>query len=177
MVNYRRNLQPGAHYFFTVTLQDRRSTTLTQHINELKTSFKKVKDQYPYKLVAYVILPKHLHVIWNLPNNDCAYPKRWRLIKSHFTQALLAKGITLTKNKRGEYKLWQRRYWEHTLRDGNDLKAHIDYIHYNPMKHGLVQRAADWEYSSFHYYVETGVLPKNWGGDFQCMERSDCFGE
>lgn len=124
---------------------------------------RKTAQKQAYKTVAIVVLPEHLHVIWKLPENDANYAIRWRLIKSYFTQALLKQGVELTKNKRGQYNLWQSRYWEHTIRDEFDLETHINYIHYNPVKHGLVQRARDWPYSSFHLYVRNNILSPNWG--------------
>jgi putative transposase len=111
-----------------------------------------------------VILPDHIHTIWKLPDNDFDYPSRWKAIKSLFTRLLVRSGERLVKNTRGEYLLWQRRYWEHTITDTRDLQLHIDYIHYNPVKHGYVDSVTDWAHSSFHHYVQSGVLPDDWGG-------------
>ncbi len=136
---------------------------LVEHIDDLCLAFANTQIKYPFNTEAIVILPDHLHTIWVLPENDHDYPSRWQAIKSHFTRGLKKHGISIHKNKRGEYDLWQRRYWEHTIRDECDLKTHIDYIHYNPIKHGLVKRVSDWPHSSFHRFVRGGLLPSDWG--------------
>ncbi len=173
MVNYRRHRIAGGSYFFTVTLRDRRSHLLVEHIDLLREAFGQVRDNLPFEIEAAVILPDHLHTIWTLPQQDDRYPARWQAIKSCFSRAL-AKRITITKDERGEYRLWQRRYWEHTLRDEDDRQRHIDYIHYNPVKHGHVERVVDWSYSSFHRYVRRRILPLDWGDD---VEINGDFGE
>ena len=164
MVQYRRNLLPGGTYFFTQTLQDRCADYLTQHIDLLRMAMKKTQQQAPFKIVAIVVLPEHMHTIWTLPENDNQYANRWRLIKSYFTQSLCMRHTPkIYKNKRGEYNLWQTRYWEHTIRNEHDLNNHIDYIHYNPVKHGLVKNPIDWPYSSLHSYIKKDILPPHWG--------------
>ena len=162
MVRYRRSTIEGGVYFFTLTLKDRRSDILRVHISDFKRCYNKVKTQYPFKNLAYVVLPDHLHCIWQLPSGDANYSLRWREIKKGFTRVLLKKGIPLKRNKHGEYNLWQRRYWEHTIRDEKDLENHVNYIHYNPVKHGLVQQVKDWSHSSFPHYVKRGMLKENW---------------
>jgi putative transposase len=97
------------------------------------------------------------------------------MIKSGFTIGLVAAGVITERNQKGEYPLWQRRFWEHTIRDENDFGRHVDYIHFNPVKHGLVARVRDWPYSSFHHYVRHGVLPADWAGD--AREADGSFGE
>lgn len=165
MVNYRRSRIQGGTYFFTVNLYDRSSNHLVTHINHLRRAFRTVQKQRPFEIVASVILPEHLHIIITLPDDDCNFPERWKAIKSQFTRALVQDNIVcLTKNKKGEYNLWQRRYWEHQIRDEVDLQHHVDYIHYNPVKHGHVRQVVDWPYSSFHRYVKSGVIESNWGG-------------
>jgi len=164
MVQYRRNFIAGGTYFFTVNLNNRQSTVLADHIELLRSSFQHVKQKYPFVTVAMVVLPDHLHAIWTLPPGDIAYPRRWQLLKARFTWSLRKCGLDIPKNTRGEYTLWQRRYWEHTIRDQEDLARHIDYIHYNPIKHGYVLSAVDWPYSSFHRHVKNGLLPKDWCG-------------
>ncbi|WP_250459766.1 REP-associated tyrosine transposase [Microbulbifer litoralis] len=164
MVTYRRNRLPGGTYFFTVTLRNRDATTLTDHIDALRQAFRSTRNKYPFTLDAVVILPDHLHTIWTLPLKDDDYPTRWRSLKSLFVRALKKRGIPLSRDAKGEYALWQRRYWEHTIRDSEDLSRHMDYIHYNPVKHGLVKRARDWPHSSFHRWVESGVYDLDWGG-------------
>jgi len=164
MVQYRRNFLPGGTYFFTVTLHNRRATYLTDHIERLRNAMLQTAQNRPFKTHAIVILPDHLHALWTLPPDDHNYPTRWRSIKANFSRGLAAQGIQLDKNPRGEYLLWQRRYWEHTIQNDEDFRRHVDYIHYNPVKHGLVSRVIDWPYSSFHRYVARGELPADWGG-------------
>ena len=165
MVHYRRNQLPGGTYFFTVTLADRQSHALTENIEFLRAAFQRVMTTHPFEIVAMVVLPEHLHTIWALPPDDADYAGRWRAIKSGFTRDLIHAGSNLTRNAKGEYNLWQRRFWEHTLRDDNDLARHVDYIHYNPVKHGLVSRVSAWPHSSFHRYVRKGMLPEDWAGE------------
>ena len=163
MVHYRRNWLPGGSYFFTATLRHRQSTMLVDHVDALRAAFRHVRCQRPFVIDAMVVLPDHLHAIWTLPPNDADYAGRWRAIKSRFTRTLIKDGVKLARNAKGEYDLWQRRYWEHTLRDRIDLTRHVDYIHFNPVKHGYVASAAEWPFSSFHRYVKTGILAAEWG--------------
>jgi putative transposase len=162
IVLYRRNRVKGGSYFFTVTLRDRSSRILVENITELREAFRQTKASMPFHINAIVVLPEHIHAIFTLPEGDDNYSSRWRLIKSVYTQKLVKKGLPLAANGRGEYNLWQSRFWEHTIRDDGDMKNHINYIHFNPVKHDLVERALDWPYSSFHYYVRAGILPQNW---------------
>jgi putative transposase len=164
MVRYRRNHIPGGTYFFTVTLADRRSTALVDRADALRAAFRTTMAAAPFGIDAIVVLPDHLHAILRLPEDDADYPNRWRLIKGHFTSAVIAAGSPLVPDAKGEYRIWQRRYWEHTIRDERDFARHVDYIHINPVKHGLVACVADWPYSSFHRYVRRGLLPKDWAG-------------
>ncbi len=175
MVLYRRNRVAGGTYFFTVTLRNRSSDTLVQHVDLLRDAFRSVRTERPFTIDAIVILPEHLHTIWTLPEGDADYSGRWRAIKSRFAHALRTTGVSLTRDNRGEYRLWQRRFWEHTIRDERDYAHHVAYCHWNPVKHGLVQRLADWPYSSFHRYVRLGLLPSDWAGDF--AEPEDEYGE
>ncbi len=162
MVLYRRNRVKGGCYFFTVTLQDRSSRLLVEHIAELRDAFRQAKARKPFQVEAIVVLPEHIHALFTLPAGDDNYPSRWRLIKSLYTHKLLKKGVVLAANGRGEYNLWQRRFWEHTIRDDEDMNNHIDYIHYNPVKHHLVECVADWPHSSFHRYARKGILSIDW---------------
>jgi putative transposase len=132
------------------------------HIAELRDAFRQAKARMPFQVDAIVVLPEHIHAIFTLPADDDNYSSRWRLIKSIYTRKLVQKGVALAANGRGEYNLWQRRFWEHTIRDDEDMNNHINYIHYNPVKHKLVERAADWPHSSFHLYVRKGILPIDW---------------
>jgi putative transposase len=163
MVRYRRNFVPGGTFFFTVTLADRRSSVLVEHIAVLRAAFRVTRSERPFAIDAIVVLPDHLHTIITLPSYDSDFSGRWRRIKSYFTRRIATQDEKL-RNQRGEYALWQRRFWEHTVRDEADFSRHVDYIHYNPVKHGLVSCARDWPYSSFHRYVRRGLLPHDWGG-------------
>jgi len=176
MVYYRRNRIPGGTFFFTVTLADRRSQMLVEHITLLRGAFRRVRRERPFQIDAVVVLPDHFHTIWTLPEDDGDYPGRWRAIKSRFTRAVRERDVPLISNAKGEYNLWQCRYWEHTIRDEDDLQRHVDYIHYNPVKHGLVKRVADWPFSSFHRYVRLGWLSLDWGSNLALSHSGD-FGE
>ncbi|WP_314950409.1 REP-associated tyrosine transposase [Bradyrhizobium cosmicum] len=164
MVRYRRNFVPGGSYFFTATLNDRRSSALVDHIDKLRAAFRATRAERPFTVDAIVILPDHLHVIMTLPEGDADFPGRWRRIKSLFTHRLAASGASISRNRRGEFALWQRRFWEHTIRGETDFERCADYIHYNPVKHGLVASPVDWPYSSLHRYVRVDILPADWGG-------------
>lgn len=164
MVLYRRNPAPGGTFFFTVTLNDRRACLLIEHADALRRAFRIALHERPFAIVAIVVLPDHVHAIFSLPPGDYDFSGRWRRIKGLFTRALVARGVPLTKNQKGEYPLWQRRFWEHTIRDEADLERHVDYIHFNPVRHGLVASAKDWPYSSFMHYTRHGILPMDWGG-------------
>lgn len=148
MVLYRRNRVAGGCYFFTVTLHDRRQRYLTEHVDLLREAFRVVMARKPFTIDAIVVLPEHLHCIWTLPAGDDDYPARWQAIKAHFVRALAKRGITAATQADGGAGIWQRRYWEHTLRDDEDVANHVQYIHYNPVKHCLVERAEDWPYST-----------------------------
>ena len=174
MVRYRRNFVPGGSYFFTVTLNDRKSFALVDHVEYLRNAFRITRTERPFAFDAIVILPDHLHVIMTLPDNDADFPGRWKRIKSIFTHRLAASGSPISRNHRGEFALWQRRFWEHTVRDETDFERCADYIHFNPVKHGLVASPIDWRYSSLHRYVRAGLLPGDWGG---AGEINGNFGE
>ncbi|MBR0784277.1 REP-associated tyrosine transposase [Bradyrhizobium iriomotense] len=175
MVLYRRNFLPGGTYFFTVTLFDRRSSLLIENVDALRDAFRVARKERPFEVDAIVILPDHLHVVMKLPLDDYDFAGRWRRIKGHFSSALLQAGVNLARHSNGELALWQRRYWEHTIRDEDDFARHVDYVHFNPVKHGYVRSVRDWEHSSFHRYVRLGVLPEDWAGD--AGGSGDAFGE
>ena len=162
MVRYRRDWTPGGTYFFTVATRDRRASLLTDHYPLLRRALRTVRHARPFAVRAAVVLPDHLHAIWTLPDGDADYAGHWRAIKSLFVRQLAAKGVPIHRNRRGEADVWQPRYWEHRIRDERDLRAHVDYIHFNPVKHGHVTRVAHWPYSSFHAYVRQGLLPRDW---------------
>jgi putative transposase len=165
MRTYLRNCTPGGLYFFTVALANRQGNTLlTDHADSLRAAFAQTLRAHPATVEAIVVLPEHLHCLWKLPENDDDYPMRWRLIKSRFSAALPAGEFrSPSRTRKGERGLWQRRYWEHLVRDADDYALHVDYIHYNPVKHGFVQKAGDWPYSSFSRWVARGIYPEDWG--------------
>jgi putative transposase len=174
MVAYRRNFVTGGTFFFTVVLENRRSSLLVDKIASLRLAFRVARGERPFKIDAIVILPDHLHVVM-MPEDDSNFSGRWRRIKSVFSRQVVAEGVPAKRNRRGKYALWQRRFWEHTVRDEKDFARHIDYIHYNPVKHGLVSRVSDWPHSSFHRYVRSGWLPEDWGGTVEAANTA--FGE
>jgi putative transposase len=176
MTNYRRSGIAGATYFFTVNLADRSQTLLTDHIASLRSAFEYTRERHSFIVDAIVVLPEHLHAIWTLPEGDSDFALRWRLIKTAFSRALPhGEQRSESRQSKGERGIWQRRYWEHLIRDEADFARHVDYIHINPVKHGLVARVADWTHSSFHRYVRAGILPMDWAGDasveLKCGER------
>jgi putative transposase len=173
---YRRARIKGGTYFFTVTLADRPSRLLVERIDFLRRAYGNVQQRIPFESVAICILPDHLHAVWALPDGDADFSLRWNLIKGGFSRGIpSAPRRSASKLAKREKGIWQRRYWEHVIRDDADLARHIDYIHFNPVKHGLVSRVADWPYSSFHQYVARGELPADWGGDVR--EIAGTFGE
>jgi putative transposase len=135
MPNYRRNRQPGGTYFFSVNLLDRKSQWLVTHIEELRAAVRKTRQLYPFHIDAWVVLPEHLHCIWTLPEGDVNYSNRWRLIKKTFSKSIpKSEYRSANRIKRHERGIWQRRFWEHTIHNDADYAAHMDYIHYNPVK-------------------------------------------
>jgi putative transposase len=155
---------PGGTYFFTVNLRYRRSTLLVTEIANLRAAVKAARTLLPFHIDAWVVLPDHMHCIWTLPQDDHDFPRRWQAIKIGFSKSLPpeeARSPTLIR--RGERGIWQRRYWEHIIRDDEDYAAHMDYIHFNPVKHGHASSAAEWPYSTFQRAVRTGLYPADWG--------------
>jgi putative transposase len=166
MTAYRRNFVQGGSYFFTVNLADRRARLLTDHIGLLRSAFRYTRSRHPFAIDAIVVLPDHLHTIWTLPDGDHNFATRWRLIKSTFSRALpRTEAISSSRESKAERGIWQRRYWEHTVRDERDFERHVDYIYINPVKHGHVSRVRDWPFSSFHRMVRLGIYPEDWAGD------------
>ena len=164
MVLYRRNFLPGGTFFFTVTLDDRRSSALVDHVALLRAAFRKTRGEQPFSIDAIAVLPDHLHAIMTLPPGDSDFSGRWRRIKGAFTRSVVASGVPVSRDHRGEYALWQMRFWEHTIRDEHDFERCTDYVHFNPVKHRLVLSPAAWPFSSVHRYVRAGVLARDWGG-------------
>ena len=165
MVSYRRSRVPGACYFLTLALQDRRRDLLVRYCDDLRQSFRKAMIRKPFRLLAIVVLPDHLHMLMELPPGDADFSSRVRMLKSGFVSLLRGRpGVALKFNVKGEANLWQRRFWEHLIRDERDYAAHVDYIHFNPVKHGLVSSVREWPLSSFHRFVKQGGLPADWAG-------------
>lgn len=160
MPNYRRTRVAGSCYFFTVVTRDRRRLLQPPRIDLLRQVVREVKIRLPFKVDAWVVLPDHMHAIWRLPQGDADFSKRWGLIKSGFSKRF---GSTTDTGARRDPGLWQPRFWEHLIRDEADWRAHMDYVHYNPVKHGLVTRVRDWPHSSFHRLVEKGYYDLDWG--------------
>jgi putative transposase len=176
MSRYRRALIPGGIFFFTVALADRSSDLLVRHVDRLRRIYRMVEERRPFETIAICVLPDHLHALWALPDADADFPLRWSLIKSGFSRGLVSEAPrSPSKIAKGERGLWQRRYWEHSILDDADFDRHVDYIHYNPVKHGLVTRVCDWPYSSFKRYVARGILPLDWGGD--AVQMPGAYGE
>ena len=167
MPNYRRIFVPGGDYFFTVNLLDRQQTLLIDRIDLLRSAFGYVQSHHPFETVAICILTEHLHCIWRLPPEDAAYSMRWRVLKSRFSKSLSRVADTRPGRRKGERGIWQRRFWEHAIRDGDDLDRHIDYIHWNPVKHGLVDNPEDWPYSTYRKWKKEfgrpiNIPPEDW---------------
>ena len=177
MPEYRRIYQPGAVWFFTVNLAERKGNPLlVDKIDVLRDAFAKVKARHPFHIDAIVVLPDHLHCLLTLPAGDADYSTRWGLIKGTFSRGVEAgERISKSRLQRGERGLWQRRFWDHLIRDERDYQQHIDYIHWNPVKHGWVRHVADWPHSSFHNYLRQGLYPANWCNvdDFSDIEAGE----
>ena len=171
MPDYRRAWHPGGTFFFTVNLLQRQGNDLlTRHIETLRDSVRRVRKLYPFHIHGWVVLPEHLHCVIELPPQDVDFATRWRLIKMVFSKAIpRTERLSAVRTRRGERGIWQRRYWEHLIRDEADYRAHMDYVHINPVKHGLVERVADWPYSTFHRLVADGVYPLDWAGGFETV--------
>lgn len=176
MTDYRRNRVPGGTYGFTINLLDRRCQILTLHIGALRAAVGKVRKARPFHIDAWVVLPEHMHCLLTLPAGDADYSTRLRLIKSVFSRSIApGERQTLSRAGRRERGIWQRRFWEHTIRDEADYAAHMDYIHFNPVKHGLVPHPADWPFSTFRHCAALGMYPADWTmrkpGDMAFGER------
>jgi putative transposase len=176
MSRCRRAYVEGGTFFFTVAFADRSSDLLVRHVKRLRRIYMSVQERYPFETIGISVLPDHLHAVWSLPQGDADFSVRWSLIKSGFSRGLPGdmqpSSSKITRRERG---IWQRRYWEHAIRDDADLERHVDYIHFNPVKHGHVSQVCDWPHSSFHRYVARGDLPRDWGGDVRSV--TGAFGE
>ena len=175
MPNYRRAFVPGGCWFFTLNLLDRRQRLLVEHIDVLRSAVAATMRRFPFEIDAFVVMPDHLHAVWTLPPEDADFSTRLRLIKNRFARALpKTEYLNAARIANGERGVWQRRFWEHLIRDEDDYARHIEYCYINPVKHRLVSRVADWPHSSFHRDVRAGVFPADWAGDF---DVSGTFGE
>jgi len=175
MPQYLRLRVPGSCYFFTVNLADRSSDRLIRNIALLRSVVASTRVRHPFVIDAWVVLPDHLHAVWTMPEGDADFSTRWASIKRLFSWGLegyeLRSGSRIAKRERG---IWQRRFWEHMIRDERDFRAHVDYVHLNPVKHGLVQAPGEWPYSTYHRAVVRGDVPGNWEAVADCDED---FGE
>lgn len=183
MSDYRRWYVNGGTFFFTVVTYARRPILTTEHGRTfLRSAIESVRMRRPFSLVATVLLPDHWHLIMQLPQGDSRYSIRMKEIKSQFTEQWLAAElpeakVTESQLKRGERGIWQPRFWEHTVRDEEDLERCVDYIHWNPRKHSLVDRVRDWRWSSFHRFVQLGQYDIDWGGTAPHSKEGDNWGE
>ena len=163
---YRRAQVAGATYFFTLNLANRNLSTLVDNIDALRESIRRVRTAHAFEIVAMVVLPEHLHAVWTLPPDDADFATRWALIKAGFSRGLPKdERISVSRKSKGERGVWQRRYWEHLIRDDEDLARHVDYVHYNPVKHGYVSCAANWPHSSIHRFIRDGIMPADWASE------------
>jgi putative transposase len=163
MPDYRRCRIPGATYFFTVNLLDRHSRLLVTHIDLLREAVARARRSRPFYVDAWVVLPDHMHCVWTLPREDADFSGRWRAIKTVFSKSIPpTEHRSSVMIRRGERGLWQRRYWEHVIRDDRDYAVHMDYIHFNPVKHGLTEAPGDWPFSTFGRCVSAGLYPTDW---------------
>jgi putative transposase len=183
MPNYRRARLPGGSYFFTIVTYNRRPLFHDESAQRLlREAISVVRIDRPFKIDSFCLLPDHLHTIWTLPEDDNNFSQRWGAIKGHFSRKyreqhnehVVQSGSRLI---RGEQAFWQRRFWEHLIRDKDDFRRHFDYIHYNPVKHGLVETVAEWPWSSFHRCVRQGIYPADWCGSKQAKMSLVTAGE
>ena len=168
MPDYRRFRVLGGTYFFTVNLLERKGDLLVRHIADLREAVRKTKRERPFHIDAWVVLPDHMHTVWTLPPGDDDFSNRWKAIKIRFVQKLpRTERRSKVRVAKGERGVWQRRFWEHAIRDERDYAAHVDYCHINPVKHGYAKQVADWPYSSFHRYVKDGIYTADWAGGME----------
>lgn len=170
MSNYRRARTEGGTYFFTVVTYRRQQFLCDENVwHALRKAIRDTRATHPFHIDAWVLLPDHLHCIWTLPPDDANFGVRWAMIKRAVTKQCgphlyRDDWMNHSKRRRKESTLWQRRFWEHQIRDDWDYENHMNYLHYNPVKHGYVQKVSDWPYSTFHRYVQQGIYDENWGG-------------
>jgi putative transposase len=181
MANYRRIYTGGNIYFFTLVMYRRQAILCHDDIRTaLRSGIMETRKTHPFKVDAWVLMPDHLHCIWTLPENDINFSTRWAMIKRYVTKQCCAEKyqrdewLNKSRVKRKESTLWQRRFWEHQIRDDQNFQRHFDYLHFNPVKHGYVNSVKEWEFSSFHRYVKNEIYTENWGG---VGNIEDDFGE
>jgi len=168
MSDYHRAYSPGGTFFFTVVTHDRQAFLCdTDARAHLRAVMQECRRTWPFEIQALVLLPDHLHTIWTLPEGDSDFSRRWGWIKKTFTQRWLACGhpaikVSETKARRRRRGVWQVRFWEHEIRDERDMKAHFDYIHFNPVRHGLAHCPHAWPYSTFSKWVAQGEYSRDW---------------
>jgi putative transposase len=163
MPNYRRVWIPGGTYFFTVAIANRQSKLLVDRIANLRAAFRTALSARPFTIDAIVVLPDHVHAVWTLPADDENYAIRWSHIKAEFSRSLPAgERACASRARKRERGIWQRRYWARAIVNGKDFAAHVDYVHINPVKHGLVARSSDWPWSSLHRFVRGGLVEESW---------------
>ncbi len=169
MPQYRRARVAGGTYFFTLVCQDRapifRAEWTVRLLGEI---LRQARQRWPFETIGIVLLPDHLHAIWSLPRGDFDYSRRWAWIKKEFSQAYLTHGgvsqeVTSSRRRNRRVGVWQRRFWEHTIQEEDELEAYLDYIHWNPVKHGYTAAPVEWPYSSFHRWMKAGLYDANWG--------------
>ena len=182
MSYYRRAYTDGGTRFFTVVSCKRNPILCDDPIRAaLRKAIKEVQSKYPFTIDAWVLLPDHLHCIWTLPEADSDYAKRWAIIKRRVSIDCgdiynQKKWLRKSSESRRESTIWQRRYWEHQIRDQADFNNHMDYIHYNPVKHGLCDRPDLWPFSTLHRYIKQGLYPSSWTVAGDCFADGE-FGE
>ncbi|WP_204140845.1 transposase [Halomicronema sp. CCY15110] len=169
-MEYRRHYQPGGTYFFTVVTESRRPLLIEQ-IERLREAFRHCIQRHPFSIEGIVVLPDHLHTIWRLPEDDADYSTRWMVIKRKFSAGLTSEHVNQSKWSKREKGIWQRRFWEHTIRDQDDWQRCLDYIYFNPVKHGYCASPADWPFSSFDRAVQQGQYPADWGAQVSTTVR------
>jgi putative transposase len=163
-MRYRRAKEAGATYFFTVNLANRHSGLLIDRVDDLRNSVRLVKRRHAFEIAAWVGLPDHLHALWKLPAGDSDFSTRWAFIKAGFSRCIKrTESVRSSRAAKGEREIWQRRFWEHQIRNEDDLSRHIDYVHFNPVKHGYATHAVDWQHSSIHRYIRAGGLADRLG--------------
>jgi putative transposase len=180
MPDYRRAYVPGGTYFFTVKTFQRQPILTEERCRiALRQAIVEVRAMFPFESIAWILLPDHLHTIWRLAESDANFSLRWSLIKQRVTRERAdgtgSVSINRSRQRRREGTIWQRRFWEHVIRDDTDLERHIDYIHYNPVKHVYVSRVIDWPYSTFHRYARLGMYHADWASGDKHQQAE--FGE